>query len=251
MSVPGFEIRHFEEIDSTNTYLVNEARNGATHGLVVTAHHQSSGRGRLGRTWEAPPGASLLASILLSVPLDASQLFLASVVVGLAARQAIEELTGTGPVLKWPNDLLFDEKKVSGLLAELVDRPQTTSTEGYLIVVGIGINLTWPGPPEAQGTSILEHTGVTISTERMLEALLSQLAIRIEQLHNPARHSEILDELRRHLATLGSPVRIELIDEEVIGRAIDVTNDGHLVLETEAGRREIVTGDVIHLRTYL
>ena len=141
------DIRRFESIDSTNRYLLEEARRGAPGGVVAVADHQSAGRGRLGRRWEAPPGSNLLMSVLLRPDLPAGQRQLACGVVALAAIDAVASVTGLGVGIKWPNDLLGpDGRKLAGVLAEtdVVGSP-AGSTLRAPIVVGIGVNVNWPG----------------------------------------------------------------------------------------------------------
>jgi BirA family biotin operon repressor/biotin-[acetyl-CoA-carboxylase] ligase len=247
MSGTAFEVRRFDQIDSTNTYLVSQALQGAPDGLVAVARHQLAGRGRLGRSWIEPPGSSLLTSILFRVPLGPERLYLVSVAVSVSALKAIEVLTGTAPRLKWPNDLLLDGRKVAGVLAELVEMGCGPALEST-VVVGIGVNLTWSGPPEAGGTSLLDSTGHQVSADALLEGLLAELSGRVEALRDPARHDELSRELHEHLGTLGTLVRIELPGEELIATATGVSAEGHLIVESEEGVREIVTGDLIHLR---
>src|ERR1051325_2188638 len=109
-----WDVRPFTELDSTNRWLLDEARRGAPEGVVAVADHQTAGRGRLGRTWEAPAGASLLTSILLRPALPLERRHLVTTAVALAGAAAISE---AGPLLKWPNDLLIGNRKVAGVLA--------------------------------------------------------------------------------------------------------------------------------------
>ena len=113
------DIRRFDSIDSTNRYLLDEARRGAPDGVVAVADHQSAGRGRLGRSWEAPPGSNLLLSVLLRPDLPVGDRHLASAAVALAAAEAVDAVTGVRVGIKWPNDLLGpDGRKLAGVLAE-------------------------------------------------------------------------------------------------------------------------------------
>src|ERR1700731_1016213 len=105
-------------VASTNAVAMEMARAGAPEGLVVVADHQTAGRGRLGRSWESPPGASLLASILLRPVLPPARLALCAGAVALAAADACAALTGVEPRLKWPNDLVVGGRKLAGILAE-------------------------------------------------------------------------------------------------------------------------------------
>ena len=245
MSVPGFHIRHFEEIDSTNTYLMNEARHGAADGLVVVADHQSAGRGRLDRTWEAPPGASLLASILFRVTLPPERLYLATAAVAVAAHAACWDVAKVDVELKWPNDLLVGNAKLAGILAEVLP---DASGESFAVVVGIGLNLTWPGPPGVNGTSILEVSGTHVGRDQFLEAFLTQLGERKVQLHDDAGHLEIQREFLKRLSTIGQEVSVELATETIVGTAVGLTDHGFLIIESDTGVRELSAGDVIHLR---
>src|SRR5690349_15935960 len=113
-----FRVRWVDETGSTNHDLLAAARAGEPEGLVLVADHQSAGRGRLGRVWEAPPGASLLMSILLRPVLGLADAHAVTAAVGLAAAYACEAVAGFRPGLKWPNDLVVGPRKLAGILAE-------------------------------------------------------------------------------------------------------------------------------------
>ena len=162
-----WDVHRFEEIDSTNAYLQRQARLGAPEGTVAVAEHQSAGRGRLDRRWEAPPGASLLASVLFRPELDPSELHLCTAAMALAAAEACRRVAGVGPVLKWPNDVLVGEEKLAGVLAEAELRRRAGGA--VAVVVGIGLNVDWPGPAGAGGTCLRElgaETGGPAGTPR-------------------------------------------------------------------------------------
>jgi len=291
------DIRRFDTIDSTNRYLVEEARAGAPEGVVVVAGHQSAGRGRLGRRWEAPAGTNLLVSILLRPDLPAEQRHLAAAVVALAAAEAVEDLADLRLGVKWPNDLLApDGRKVAGVLAEGdLTAPRSTGRSGGpsgpgtgtapapasgsgsgsgsgsasgqgsgsgsavavrpAIVVGIGVNVNWPGsdadlPVELVGTatSLRQLTGRPVDPDEILHSLLDALEPRLDALGTIPGRIRQADELRSRCVTLGTAVRIELADSRFEGRAVDVTPEGHLVVETATGLRTVVAGDVVHVR---
>jgi BirA family biotin operon repressor/biotin-[acetyl-CoA-carboxylase] ligase len=223
--------------------------------VVAVADHQEAGRGRLGRRWEAPPGANLLVSVLLRPSLPADSRHLASAVVALAAADAIEGLTGLRTGLKWPNDLLGpDGRKLAGVLAE-ADLGVPADPAGAPVVVGIGVNVGWPAagddlPPELAGTatSLALEAGRPVDRAELLDALLTALEPRVEDLGSPAGRSHQAAELRSRCVTLGTAVRVELPEGSFDGTAVDVTDGGHLVVATPAGRRTVVAGDVVHLR---
>ncbi len=282
MPGPRFtDIRRFDTIDSTNRYLLEEARAGAPEGVVVVAGHQTAGRGRLDRRWEAPAGTNLLVSILLRPDLPPDQRHLAAAVVALAAAEAAEDLTDLRLDLKWPNDLLApDGRKVAGVLAEsdLQARPPAARPAGRLggpaagpgahptgagptetalpaIVVGIGVNVNWPAtddelPEELVGTatSLRQLADHPVDPSEVLHSLLDALDPRLDALGTPWGRSRQVDELRSRCVTLGTAVRIELAESRFEGRAVDVTPEGHLVVETGGGLRTVVAGDVVHVR---
>lgn len=257
------EVRWFGEIDSTNRYLIEEARHGAPEGVVAVADHQTAGRGRLGRTWVAPPGASLLASILLRPPLALEELHLASVAVSLSAAEACTARTRVTPELKWPNDLLVEGRKLAGILAEAVlprasypsctgPAERTPDSDRPAVVVGIGLNVNWPEelPAELSETAVaLNHlTGRPVDRIRLLVALLRGLEERRALMDTPEGRRQLASEYRRRCATIGHQVRVQLTDETLTGTATDITDQGHLIVETAVCLREVTAGDVVHLR---
>jgi BirA family biotin operon repressor/biotin-[acetyl-CoA-carboxylase] ligase len=254
------DIRRFDSLDSTNRYLLDEARAGATEGVVAVAEHQSAGRGRLGRRWEAPSGANLLVSVLLRPPLPAELRHLASAVVSLAAVDAAGPL-GLDLGLKWPNDVLAgDGRKLAGVLAEAdltADAAGNRPSERLPapIVVGIGINVNWPVtdadlPDDLVGaaTSLHQQTGGPVDRSDLLEALLQALEPRVAALGSPSGRRGQADDLRARCTTLGTRVRVELADGRFEGVACDVTPEGHLVVDTAGTTRTVIAGDVVHVR---
>lgn len=134
-------VLRFDVIDSTNQYAVEQALDGAQEGLVVVADEQRSGKGRLGRTWVANKGEALLCSLLFRPLLDPSETFVIPMLVSLAASDAAGELSHASIGCKWPNDLVFAERKLGGVLAEFVDAGAALRPA---VVVGLGVNLAWP-----------------------------------------------------------------------------------------------------------
>lgn len=180
-------------------------------GTAVVAEHQEAGRGRLGRRWEAPPGSALLASFVM--PFQT----LAPIAAGVAAAAAC----GPAVRLKWPNDLLLEDRKLGGILVEAT---------GARAIVGIGINLAWA--PAGAASLGVERDG-------LLERLVSELE---EWWSAPA--ATLLAAWRARSDTLGRRVRVELGGEVFEGEADGIAEDGALIV---AGRR-VAAGDVRHLR---
>jgi BirA family transcriptional regulator, biotin operon repressor / biotin---[acetyl-CoA-carboxylase] ligase len=231
--------------------------------VVAVAEHQSAGRGRLGRRWEAPAGTNLLLSVLVRPDLPAPQRHLASAVVALAAAEAAESVADLRLGIKWPNDLLGpDGRKVAGVLAEGDLAPSPRLGAGGIvtggpaaIVVGIGINVNWPAvdadlPDELVGTatSLCQQSGHPVDRSEILDALLRALEPRLSDLGTVPGRARQADDLRSRCTTLGTPVRIELAGSGFEGIAVDVTAEGHLVVDAGGSLRTVVAGDVVHVR---
>ena len=235
-------VEHVAETGSTNADLLAAARDGAPAGTVRHTDHQTAGRGRLGRTWEAPPGASLLCSILLRPP-SGAPVHRCTQAVAVAAARACERELGFTPVLKWPNDLVVGDRKLAGVLAEaLVEGGSVTA-----VVVGIGMNLRWPRPMPgelaATATSANHHTTVPVERDRVLAALLEELAALLP--------GDVRTAYRARLGTLGQEVTVQLPGGEVLeGRAVDVGEAGDLLVAPHDGGpvRSVQAGDVQRLR---
>lgn len=235
-----WRVEHFAQVDSTNTWLAERARGGADEGLVALADYQSSGRGRLGRTWEASPGGSLLCSVLLRPDLDPSQMQLAVAAVALSLRAAIVRLSGVRPRLKWPNDLLIEDRKLAGVLAEIVQ-----SERGRAVVVGFGVNLT--SHPTQSAINLREASGVTIDPRGLLDIVLEEIEPRRAQLESADGRGALLGEYRGALATLGRTVSVDMGERVHVGLAERVDDAGRLVVRTNGVEMTFDTGDVVHV----
>ena len=241
-----------ERVDSTNRFAAERAAAVGADGLVVVADEQLAGRGRRGRSWHAPAGAGLLCSVVLRLPGGSPDAHLGTAAVALAARAALGELCGLPATLKWPNDLVVAHQrgpdlKLAGVLAEWC--------AGGLLVVGIGCNLLWPasaGEPPPGATSVAAETGRAPRRDELLACFLQELAARYLPLRagEPAAALALAAERRAASATIGRLVRVEPArGEPWRGRAVDVADDGRLVVTGGDGtRRAIAEGDVIHLR---
>ncbi len=244
-----YEIHRFATIDSTNTWVMDQARNGAAEGLVAVAEQQTAGRGRLGRTWVSPPGGSLLMSLLLRpVNLPVDRLHLATAAVAMAGADAVALIADVRPSLKWPNDLLIGNRKLAGVLTE-VDGvgAEKGGASPLAVVVGIGINCTWPDelPAEIADVAIAANhaAGRPVHTEDVLDVLLENLAARLD-----GGWDAIAREYRARCETVGREVRVELPDGGFTGMATGVDDDGALVVISVAGPHRVVAGDVVHVR---
>ncbi|MEI6700774.1 MAG: biotin--[acetyl-CoA-carboxylase] ligase, partial [Actinomycetota bacterium] len=215
-------LEHFSSLPSTNTLAGDRAAAGAPAGLTLVADFQTAGRGRLDRSWEAPPKSSLLCSVLLRPTLPPSLLHLATIAMALSARAAVRVVTGVAPELKWPNDVLLSGRKFGGILAEAhLDAPGGPPNS-IAVVVGIGINLTFDGPPEANATSLQTSTGQTIDRDLLLDALLEALGPRQGLLDTVEGRADLMTEYREALSTIGQLVAVHLPNGAQHGEAVGV-----------------------------
>ncbi len=251
-----FHVAWVAETGSTNDDALALARAGAPEGLVVVADHQTAGRGRLDRRWEAPPGSSLLCSVLLrpdpeAVPL--ARAHLCTKAVALAAAAAANAAADAGAVLKWPNDLVVPYaggvRKLGGILAEsVVEGDQLTA-----VVVGLGLNVDWPDDVPAELAEIMASLhwfgdGLPIARRPLLEALLRALEPVYASLLADGG-TALLAGYAAACATIGQEVRVERASDVLRGRATGLTADGHLLVVDAGGvQHEVVVGDVVHLR---
>ena len=230
-------VQWFAAIDSTNRVLLEDGARGAAEGLVAVADEQTAGRGRLGRAWVAPPGASLLVSVLLRPQVDAERLALVTVAAGLAAVDAVRELAGIEAGLKWPNDVVVADRKLAGILAEKV---------GAVVVVGMGLNVRWESFPAELAeiaTACNLCSTAPVTREEVLVRWLTRLDERLDDLPS------VIGDARMRSATLGRRVRVELPGETFEADAIALSEDGQLVVRRADGTEQPVSAaDVVHLR---
>jgi BirA family transcriptional regulator, biotin operon repressor / biotin---[acetyl-CoA-carboxylase] ligase len=216
---------HLREADSTNDRARELAAAGAPHGTLVTAAAQSAGRGRQGRTWSAPPGHALLMSVVLREPHP---------LLPLAAAVAVAAAAGDDALIKWPNDVLVEDRKVAGILAE--GRPQ----EGWA-VLGIGVNVA---VRVADLPAELHGTAGTLGREPAdVEPFLTTLLAELERALAMAP-GQMLDSWRARDALLGRPVRWSGGE----GTAAGVDGEGRLVVELAGGGRTALDAGEVHLQ---
>jgi len=214
----------FEEIDSTNRFAktVDEA--------VVVAKKQTRGRGRLGRRWESPEGG-LYTSISLNLSIPISEIPKVTLIAGLAVCRSLKDF---GARIKWPNDILIEGKKVSGILCEFVGEELSSK-----IIIGIGVNVKNEIPPN------LRDKAISLGT-RSINEVFSGIAKEIGELLERFERGEwisILSELKELTDTIGKHVKVRVAGKEHSGIAVDIDKDGALILDD--GRR-IISGECFY-----
>jgi BirA family biotin operon repressor/biotin-[acetyl-CoA-carboxylase] ligase len=233
---------------STNADILQRSAQGAAEGLVIAADEQTAGRGRLGRAWSSPPGASVSVSVLLRPGLAAERMGWLPLLTGLAISAAIAEVCEVEALLKWPNDVLLDDArpgKVAGILLE---------RDGDAACVGFGINtaMTESELPVPEASSLVLAGAAPPDPDRLVAACLRELHHRYSHLlasgGDPVR-SGLADEYSARCTTLDRPVEVRLPgDQRWQGTAVAVDESGRLQVDVAGELREVAAGDVVHLR---
>jgi BirA family transcriptional regulator, biotin operon repressor / biotin---[acetyl-CoA-carboxylase] ligase len=241
-----------EFLPSTMQRAAELAEGGAPEGALVLADHQTAGRGRLGRVWVAPPGTSLMLSVVLRPGLPPARAWGVATAAGVALAEAADALVGPGVdvALKWPNDLIVaaggtSGRKAAGLLAE--------SRADGVVLLGMGVNVNQAQtdfPPElrAGATSLAAAAGRRLDRAELLARWAPRFVAAYQDLL--AGGQGLVPAWRARLATIGRDVRVERVEgAPLVGRAVDVDAGGGLVLRLPDGTMATVAaGDVEHLR---
>lgn len=230
---------------STNADAAALAEAGALEGCVVLADHQTAGRGRLGRSWSSPPGTGIYASVLFRPTPQVARML--TIAAGVAVAEAIENVAGIVPVLKWPNDVYLgggpqSGRKVAGILAEA-----GVSGGETWVVVGLGINVlpgSLPHELSVRATSLEAELSRPVDRGELFATCLVRLAERYVDL-TEGRCGEVLDAWRlRAAATFGRPV--EWDDDGVVKTGVvrNIGDEGGLIVDTGSGAATVVSGEV-------
>lgn len=243
----NFTIQRYDIIGSTNTEAAEQARRGAAEGLCVMADRQTAGRGRNGRTWVSESGSGLYFSVVLRPHIAIETIPLITLMAGVAVCDTLVEF-GVKADIKWVNDLLVDERKICGILAETVD-----TDVGLAVVVGIGINLTsrnFPDEIADSATSIESVTGKCFTASEVAEPLTRYIRYFYDILVSPDGPGEIITNWRRRSSFYsGKPVRVHLPNEVLEGETAGLEENGALRVKTRQGSVKIIqAGDVELLR---
>ena len=239
------KIEYISETVSTNSDLVLKASE-LSDGFILVSDHQTGGRGRLGRSWEAPPSKNLLFSVLLHPNWEMERHQLVTPALALSTVEVLENL-GLRAAVKWPNDVMVEkesDKKIAGILAEYVQK------EKPVLVVGMGLNIEWPlqgdsAPPDSIS---LKACGIEKDRWEMLIEILKNFEKRLIEISSEKGSATFRQAYISKSSTIGNQVKVEKSDEDITGKAIDVGEDGSLIIENENGIISITVGDVIHLR---
>lgn len=243
----GKEIHYFREVDSTNEVAKKLAQEGAPEGTIIIAESQSRGRGRRGKTWVSPLGGAWMSIVLRpdTLPINAPQL---TFTAGVAAAKTIKDEYGLDVGIKWPNDILIENRKVCGILTEISTGDNTID----YIVVGIGIDANIDLdliPPELRdtATSLKNELNEDISRMILVQKFLDNFEKTYDEFKIGNFHN-ILNKWRRCSKTIGSKVEVKTGTKFIKGEAVGVTREGALILELEDGSlKKIISGECRHV----
>ena len=220
----GHPVEWFETLDSTMTVATLLARENCAHGTIVGADEQTAGMGRHGHSWHSEKGTGLYMSMVLRLAKPAPVITLA---LGIAVQEAIAEVTGLAPDLRWPNDVLLNGLKCAGILAQL---------EGDAIIAGIGINVSQTAfPPELDATSLL-LAGATVKGENVLVALINAIdrcCLTLEE-HGPDAILRMFEASSSY--AMGRRVRVDQAGGVLEGVTRGLDSSGFLIVRRDNGQ---------------
>ena len=239
----GKEIFYYDVIDSTNVKAKQLAEEGHPAGTLVVAERQDAGRGRRGRSWEAPAGSGIYMTLVLKPEISPNNASMLPLVAALAVAGSITKCTGKQAGIKWPNDIVMEGKKVCGILTEM------SAQFDYVnhIVVGIGINVhneNFPKEIEEMATSIYLQTGEHINRAALIEEILEQfehyyaIYLKTEDL------SGLVKKYNASLVNMNKNVRVLDPKEPFEGKAMGINERGELIVDTWESRRLVSSGEV-------
>lgn len=241
-------VHHFESIDSTNTRAKHLAAKGAPHGTVLIADSQTGGRGRLGRSFHSPAGSGIYLSVILRPQCHAAQLMHLTCAAGVAMCDAMAAVCGFRPGIKWTNDLVFEKRKLGGILTEL---SLDSSGNVNFAVVGIGINCAQHAedfPEDIRGiaTSLQIITGNSVDRIRVIAAML----VSLEEMSRTllTRKAQIMTQYRDDCITVGQAVSVVAGEHIRYGTALSVDDEGSLVVRFSDGQTGSVSSGEVSVR---
>jgi len=243
LSLDDFRHEALAEVGSTNTECLERARKGALSGLWITAGRQTVGRGRRGRAWFSEPG-NLYASLLLIDPAPMDRLGSLPLAVAVAVQDAVRRIMPPGApdvLVKWPNDILIDRRKVCGILVEGEPLPDGR----HALVIGIGINVAIAPDAGLYPVATLRDFGASAAPEELFAWLFQSMAETLSLWNRGRGIAGIMERWKRVAGGIGENITVNLPDHSISGRFAGIDDTGLLKLETDDdGTRLIAAGDV-------
>jgi len=239
----GKKIHYFESVSSTMDLAIQLGMRGSPEGTLVVAETQTKGRGRLGRSWISPKYKGIYLSLILKPEILPAQSPVITLLVSISICEAIKEITGLDAKIKWPNDIFIQNKKIGGILTEL----NAEMDRIHFLVIGIGLNVNNDKNSLLPGAISLKE----VKLENISRVGLAQEVLRkIEKDYlsfQKQGSQEIINRWRNYNITLGRRVKISCHKEHLEGRAVDIDNDGGLLIRDDSGLiQKVMAGDVVH-----
>ncbi len=235
---------HYEAVmESTNTKAMELAEKGAPHGTMVVTDHQINGRGRRGRTWETEAGAAIAMTFLLRPEIDPNNASMLTLIAAMAVARGIEDETGLKVGIKWPNDIIINRKKVSGILTEMSAQADYVNH----IVVGIGINVHIADFPEELrniATSVFLELGVKINRAALIERICEYFEAYYDVFMRTEDLSAMSKQYDAYMVNRNQPVKVLDPKDTYEGTARGITTRGELLVDTWESRRLVSSGEV-------
>lgn len=243
----GLDIEVYKELDSTNVYAKQLAVKGALHGTVVLAEEQTAGRGRRGRSFYSPGSTGIYMSIILRPNMEANEAILITTATSVAVAKAIETVTRIKTGIKWVNDIYIDEKKVAGILTEAVTDFESGKIE--CVIVGIGINFSTPKnsyPDEIKeiATSLYENKPNDITRNQLVAEIINQVLASFKNLQS----KEFIEDYKEKSIVIGRDIYILSNNSKTKAKAIDIDEQGGLIVLTEDGVVKTLNSGEISIR---
>lgn len=240
----GQELVYFDSIDSTNTKAKELAEEGYPNGTLVVADNQMAGKGRRGRTWESPSGTGIFMTLMLKPDINPNNASMLTLVAALAVAKAISDITGEQALIKWPNDIVINGKKICGILTEM------SAQFDYInhIVIGIGINVHNKDFPEeikeTASSLMIESGGQHFRRAEIIEKIMEYFEEYYEIYLETEDLSALVKEYNSLLVNMHKNVKVLDPKEPFEGKAMGITPRGELIVDTWESRKLVSSGEV-------
>jgi BirA family biotin operon repressor/biotin-[acetyl-CoA-carboxylase] ligase len=248
-AVLGKRLIVFNRLTSTNDFLKRLARRGAAAGTLVLADQQTAGRGRLGRPWQSPPGVGLWLSFILRPEFSLELIGALPLAIAVVVAETLSAICGETFAVKWPNDILWQQRKNCGILCEAQISPMADSNRLDYVIAGIGINVNQQPPDfhpdwRERAVSLRMITAQTVDRQKVFVELVQRLE-RDLLLNLPQHLPMLLSRWRSLCHDLGKTVRLRYAQQIVLGIFEDIGAGGELILRmTDGQRRAFAAGEV-------
>lgn len=241
----GEHIYYFDSVDSTQKIANELASNGATEGTIVVADQQTGGRGRLARKWFSPENTGIWMSLIIKPNIPIYQAPQLTLLTAVAAAKAIEEQISIAPYIKWPNDLLLNNKKITGILTEM----QAEADSIHSIIIGIGINVNqkktdFPEELQEIASSLQIETGQIFAREAIISSFLRHFE-NLYMVYQKEGFAVVKELWESYAISVGRTITATTINEKIVGVALGITDQGVLLIKDEQGQiHNIYSADI-------